>query len=107
MNAFLDCQESGLLAAVEVKENNNKVLNVTPNPATSATTLVNVNVEKEGVYNVSIFDAMGNNVMNITNSNLTVGLNAFTVNVNSLAAGCYFVKCDGNNTIVTTKLIVE
>ncbi len=96
-----------ILAAVEVKESNNKVLKIIPNPATSATTEVNVNVEKEGVYNVSIFDAMGNNVMNIANSNLTVGLNAFTVNVNTLAAGCYFVKCDGNNTVVTTNLIVE
>lgn len=79
---------------------------VFPNPAKAAA-LVNVNLAQAGKINVSVFNALGAEVLSANNNNATVGINSISLNTSALTAGVYFVKTNANGVVSTTKLIVE
>lgn len=71
--------------------------NIYPNPATD-----NFTVSATGLENVTVFDAIGNLVVNenVTSPN-------FQINTTNLNAGVYFVKATVNGTATTSRVIVK
>lgn len=72
------------------------VNSVYPNPVLNNAT-VNFNLPESGNVNITLIDAVGNNVATIFNSNLNAGVNQVPFQANGIASGNYFVKIAGNS----------
>lgn len=103
-NGFLTCPEekkdrvatAGLLK-----------LNVTPNPV-SASTLININVENDGVLEVHVFNMAGQKAASLFKGEVKAGeIKALTLDASSLNSGVYFVKAITAEKIATQKIVVN
>lgn len=72
------------------------VNSVYPNPVLN-NAVVDFNLPESGNVNITLIDAVGNNVATIFNSNLNAGANQVPFQVNGIASGNYFVKIAGNS----------
>lgn len=96
------------------EESNIKTSNITfgPNPFVEGTSSYSINIENDGFYNLSVFDAVGNKVSELYNGNLNQGQltqkwNAIDANGNKLSTGVYFLKLVGNNVNDVQKVVIS
>lgn len=82
---------------VSTQEVSTTELNIFPNPATD-----NFTVSAEGLENVTVFDAIGNLVVN-----QNVNTSNYQVNTAGLNAGIYFVTATANGTTSTSRVVVK
>lgn len=78
---------------------------VYPNPATDMLN-VEVNASQASELSISIYNIMGQNVMN-QNVSITTGMNTRAVNISELNSGIYFVTVRANGFENTMKFIVK
>jgi hypothetical protein len=83
-----------------------------PNPVVNSTNIM-LNIQQEGNYTLTVFDALGNKV-NILMSDylfageqLNVEWDGTDANGNKVQSGVYVYKLTGNNTTVSRKMIVN
>lgn len=70
--------------------------NIYPNPASDI-----LHIEMDGNYTVTIFNAIGNSIMNLN------GANHSQIDINELPAGVYFLKTNNNNNSSMTRFVVN
>lgn len=83
-----------------------------PNPYVAGVSAYTINIENDGVYNISVYDAVGNKVSELFNGNLNQGTltqywNAVNANGTDLSAGVYFIRLTGNNVNNVQKVIIN
>ncbi len=78
---------------------------VYPNPAKDFTS-VNIDMTKNAVANISVVNALGQTVMNVSES-LVSGNNKVNLTTDGLTAGMYFVIVDIDGSTQTVKLTVQ
>jgi hypothetical protein len=83
-----------------------------PNPFVEGVSAYTINIENDGYYNLSVYDAVGNKVSDLFSGNLNQGQltqywNALDANGNKLSAGVYFIKLVGNNVNDVQKVIIN
>ena len=78
---------------------------VYPNPASDVLN-IEVNASQASEMSISIFNIMGQNVMN-QNVNITTGMNLRPINISELNSGIYFVTVKANGFENTMKFIVK
>ena len=76
-----------------------------PNPATDVLN-IEVNASQASEMSISVFNIMGQNVMNQTVS-INTGINTRAVNISELNSGIYFVTVKANGFENTMKFIVK
>lgn len=82
--------------ATPVVNAEDSIIKIFPNPATN---FINIeNIENESI---SIYDLMGNMVLNAKSVDISVRLD-----VSNLAVGTYIVKTNKNNALITKKLLI-
>jgi hypothetical protein len=78
---------------------------VYPNPASDVLN-IEVNASQASEMSISVFNIMGQNVMN-QNVNITTGMNLRPINISELNSGIYFVTVKANGFENTMKFIVK
>ena len=78
---------------------------VYPNPATDMLN-IEVNASQASEMNISVYNIMGQMVMN-QNVNLTTGINTKPISISNLTSGVYFVTVKANGFENTMKFIVK
>lgn len=78
---------------------------VYPNPATDVLN-IEVNASQASEMSISVFNIMGQNVMN-QNVNITTGMNTRSISTSELNSGIYFVTVRANGFENTMKFIVK
>jgi hypothetical protein len=78
---------------------------VYPNPANSAVQ-ISVNLEKGGQANLKVYDMVGNQVADMTQT-MASGNNLMKLDVTNLKAGVYFCRFTANGSSDTQKLVIE
>lgn len=80
-------------------------ISIHPNPISN-----NANIEFSLVdnsdVNISVFDILGKNVMNIYSGEMSSGLQSIRMNSNELNNGVYFIRIQMNNEIITKKVMI-
>ena len=76
-----------------------------PNPASDMLN-IEVNASQASEMSISIYNIMGQNVMN-QNVNITTGMNTRNINISDLNSGIYFVTVKANGFENTMKFIVK
>ncbi|MDC1068346.1 T9SS type A sorting domain-containing protein [Candidatus Kapabacteria bacterium] len=79
--------------------------NIFPVPATNFLSY-ELDLEKSGVYNVSISDINGN-IINSRNEYLASGVNKLSENFNNLSTGTYFIRVNGEKETFANKFVVK
>ncbi len=83
-----------------------------PNPVVNNTSIM-LNVQQEGAYTLTVYDALGNTVKTLLNEHLLAGeqlsveWDATDAAGSKVQSGVYVYKLTGNNTTVSKKLIVN
>lgn len=77
-----------------------------PNPCTSET-YISINIEKEGNYNLSLYDLSGKKVKSILDKYLTSGRYNVFINLGDLEASTYFYELKGMDTKQTRLMVVR
>ena len=83
-----------------------------PNPVSNSTSIM-LNIQQDGLYNLTVYDALGNKVNTLLNQHITAGENvtvewdATDESGSKVQSGVYVYKLTGNNTTVTKKMIVN
>lgn len=103
-------EDFDVISSVEDNVVYNEVTTI-PNPL-SNNTAISVNISNTNNYKVAIYDMLGNKVRVLSNGIVESGLNTFEwdrTNNNGarVNSGVYFFRVEGNNTIISEKLIVE
>jgi len=81
-------------------------LNLVPNPANETATL-SFEVANAGSVNVSISNILGQNILNVANSNALPGKQSITINTADLANGIYIVNVINGTNKSSKKLVVK
>lgn len=83
-------------------------VNVYPNPVVSENANINFTIVEDDFTTVSVYDLLGNQVMNVVNGNLTAGNYNETINVSALSSGHYIIRIEsGSNNAVANIEIVK
>jgi hypothetical protein len=77
-----------------------------PNPANSSTEF-SVTTDQEINASVEVFDAIGRNILQIANGNITQGTHFFTVDTKNMSNGTYFYRLQTPEIILTKSFIVD
>lgn len=92
---------------IEEEDQNNESIShigsVSPNPCSNQT-IVEVNVTKEEMIEASIYDMLGNKVLNLYNATMPAGLNIINADVSSLNQGAYMLMLYGETTQMSMML---
>lgn len=83
-----------------------QILSAYPNPASSMVQLVINNDTKSAVQYYQIVNTLGN-VVDQQSINLGSGLNSFSIAINNLSNGIYFLRIGNNENHSTQKIIVQ
>lgn len=81
-------------------------LSAYPNPLDEQTTL-QFNLTNETNVDLSIYDVIGKNIMNVAKGNLGSGAHSYTIDASELNAGVYFVKLKAGNREMVKKIIIH
>jgi len=80
---------------------------IRPNPVDESA-LISFNLDKSNFVKITIYNVVGQEVLNLLNSNLSAGSHSYSVQRTELgSAGVYFVKTTVGNQTMTKKLIVK
>jgi hypothetical protein len=77
-----------------------------PNPVTS-TTQFSVSVDHPTKAYISLFDALGRNMSEISNGELTQGEHTFSIDVKNLPNGTYFYRIQTEKTVLSRPFIIN
>jgi hypothetical protein len=77
-----------------------------PNPYKGITRF-DVNMVKEGVVNVNVYNMVGQKMMTLSPEKLGVGSHTISINANGFSAGVYFYQVTVDGTSLTQKMIIE
>lgn len=81
--------------------------NLRPNPSSGQDVTIILTSSKVTTANISIIDATGKSIRNLSNLAVAEGNNYYSLNTESLAAGIYYVQVSLNDkTSYTLKLVV-
>jgi Secretion system C-terminal sorting domain len=89
----------------QVNQNDDKIFNVFPNPASGKATVVFSSV-KGGTYDLKLVNMLGQNVVR-QGGKTTTGLTTKELNLQGVAAGIYSVVLQKDNSVYTAKLTVQ
>jgi hypothetical protein len=79
-----------------------KTLQVFPNPSTG---LIKVDINaKDSVYDLSLYDLIGNRIQTLDALPLSSGRHQYTL---SLSLGIYYLRCESRNGIITKKVVIQ
>lgn len=81
-------------------------INLYPNPS-NGTTQVSFELQNSSRIQIGVYNALGQLVQTVADSNLESGINAVRFDTKTLAKGIYFVRVEGENFSSSKKLIVE
>jgi len=87
-------------------EKNTLALNLVPNPANETVSLT-FEVASVGNVNVSVTNILGQNVLNVANTNTLPGKQSISINTSDLANGIYIVNVINGNQKSSKKLVVK
>lgn len=77
-----------------------------PNPSASNTVLL-LDIAENGTYVVSLYNAEGQEVMNVYNGTLAVGRTNLLIDCNELESGNYYVRITGGKQIEIYQLVIS
>lgn len=98
--------EVTILSVDDVNATEN-TLNIYPNPSNGGLTNVSFNLNNAEGVSVNVYNALGQIVETINNSELQNGLNNLKINTEKYNTGIYTVKVEGNGFSVAQKFIVQ
>jgi hypothetical protein len=81
-------------------------INIYPNPAPAQTTL-QYNLAKTGYVNIRMANAKGNIIKDLKQGTMQAGYHTLPVSTSGLSKGMYFINMVTDNSVLTTKLIVQ
>ena len=87
--------------------NKNVDISIYPNPANNNQTTITFNLEDKARGNISIFNNLGQNVLDVFNGKLQKGKNKYKINTTKLSKGLYFVNINIDSNVITKKLVIE
>jgi hypothetical protein len=87
-------------------EKNVLALNLVPNPANETATL-SFDVATAGNVNVTVTNILGQNILNVANTNALPGKQSIAINTADLANGIYIVNVINGNNKSSKKLVVK
>lgn len=96
---------SGDAIKVLAQEVNGFEANAYPNPASTSSN-IKFNVPNQQMVNITLYDAIGNEIKTIANDEFSAGEHSLNVNVNELAVGNYMIKVTTGNKTEMIKLNV-
>jgi hypothetical protein len=76
-----------------------------PNPA-NPTTVIDVGIASSGVYQLSVFNLLGQNVARVFHGQLAPGTYSFRFNAQEISSGAYFYVLSGNGVRVARRMII-
>lgn len=76
-----------------------------PNPFNPATT-VKFQIPSDGEVSLSVYDLLGNKVVNIIHGEMTAGLHTVNFNASGLSSGIYFYRLNSGSFSTTKKMIL-
>ena len=79
---------------------------VYPNPS-KGLTRISLNLPENGKLAINLVDVLGRTVSNVYNGSVNSGEQVYSVDVNSIDAGIYFVQFNYNDKTAAVKLIVQ
>lgn len=77
-----------------------------PNPFNNGT-LINYQIENEGPVELSLYDILGNKIMELEKSHKSAGTHSYYLNAEKLSSGVYFYRLESTANIQTKKMILE
>ncbi len=80
------------------------ILNVSPNP-TSGLFNINVNLPENEDIAINVYNAVGQQVMEVENGNISKG--SYAVDITNQANGIYYVQMNVQGTIITKKVVLN
>ena len=95
---ILDDRNGELASAYRLEQNY-------PNPFNPATT-VNFSLPQVTKANISIYNALGQKVLEVVNQELSAGFHSVNIDASSLSSGMYFYKLQTNNYSKTMKMLL-
>ena len=84
----------------------NVSFNLAPNPASEFVNLA-VELENQGIFQISITSITGQVILNKNNNNFVAGLNTVDLDVSSLSNGVYFIKIENETGMMTQRLVIQ
>ncbi|OGU39127.1 MAG: hypothetical protein A2X61_08325 [Ignavibacteria bacterium GWB2_35_12] len=76
-----------------------------PNPFTNSAK-VDFYLPYSGFVSLKLYNALGNEVMTLANSNLNYGKHAFNIDGSQLSSGVYYLTLKANNQTITKKIVL-
>jgi hypothetical protein len=90
-----------------IKENTNgRLLNCYPIPA-SDKFILEMDIEKQGPYELSLYNAVGEKILKIFNSNLNPQHYKFNIDISKLPEGTYFIQLTGSDMIQAKTITIS
>jgi len=91
--------------AIGLNETSKNDVSIYPNPS-SDNTYVNINLADDSNVSIEIYNAVGQLVKTIDNTNMQSGENLMTINISDLKAGMYIVKANIGTSVITKNLSI-
>ena len=106
-----DAENISIVSSIDGNDVETQQVSTVPNPLSNNTT-ISVNIPKTANYKAAIYDILGNEIKMLSNDVLESGLRTFEWNRtdnsgNRVNTGVYFYRLEGNNMVISQKLIVE
>lgn len=103
-NNFIITEVTGVNENNEIPQNFSLFQNY-PNPF-NPTTTISFNILKEGLVNLSIYNALGEKKAEIVNEVMNAGMHNITFNASNLASGVYFYKISSGSFTETKQMLL-
>ena len=104
-NIFIDDVNISGVVGIDENTSDNFNLNTYPNPFNETTT-VSYTLNKSQNITMSVYDILGNVVLDVLNDNKPQGEHTLVINRGSLQSGIYLLKLTGDNGLQVNKKIV-
>ena len=91
--------------AIGQNETSRNDVSIYPNPS-SDNTYININLADDSNVSIEIYNAVGQLVKAIDNTNMQSGENLMIINISNLKAGMYIVKANIGNSVITKNLSI-
>jgi len=83
--------------------NNNKKIDIFPNPGNGLFT-INLNFERSDDLEIYVYNILGENILNYTIANIR---DHFKLDLTNQESGIYFIQIKAGNTLITKKIAVQ
>jgi len=79
---------------------------VAPNPIRTGSTTLTFDISANAAVDINLFSAVGTQIQNVLNSEVTAGTHSVQVNLNGLQPGPYYLRIQAGNAVTTQKLMI-